>query len=99
MEMGFDKLSCTVALEETDGNENRALDKLLNGDVFVSTDIRHLHDMGFKLDEAQDVHKLLPYILIYFRLSKKPKEIKKKHLIFYLMENYKIIIKEKKIYR
>jgi hypothetical protein len=52
-EMGFDRTSVRVALEDTKNDESRALDKLLSGGVFVTDDLRQLMDMGFSFTKAQ----------------------------------------------
>jgi hypothetical protein len=52
--MGFDEVTSKAVLEQTNGNVESALDKLLSDQFFLSPDIRQLMEMGFGYKDSQE---------------------------------------------
>jgi hypothetical protein len=51
--MGFDRICCIQALEATSNNVDQAIEKLVNGEIFVAPDVKQLMELGFDYDECK----------------------------------------------
>ena len=46
--MGFDQSTSAAALDHYDNNFERALESVLSGEFYISSDQKYLMDMGFR---------------------------------------------------